>query len=359
MKSKVKSRANTSASTTKKFSGRELVPKIQELIDDENYQLAEKFTKQALELEPKNPKLLLQAAIVKFEMGKPDPAIMYLKRCIKIEPEEGHEKYLYLGQMSTEHEAIKYFEKGIHILKKMIDKSSIDTELADYKRKVAEAYISMTEIYLSDLCFENDAEQRCENYIDLGIKTDPTCPVLYQTMASVRMSQNRPEEAKSALVHSISLWKDCELGSPQIPSYENRLALARLLIECLLLDDCLSLLEAMQKEDDQTVDLWYLYGWIYFIQGEQILDNGGDVGGGDEEEIKELWLESAECLEKALKIASFGQYCDQGVVEHCSQLVGEIYSRYSKQSMQDMETNGDGIEEEWQTDSEQEDGMEL
>ncbi|PVU93445.1 hypothetical protein BB561_003274 [Smittium simulii] len=314
----------------------DLLAKIDELISEENFSLAEKFVLKALQAGPENPKALFKAAVVNFELGNPEPAILYLKRCVAIEPESGYEKYMYLGQMSTEHDAIACYSKGIEILTK--DAAKIiqnDSKLQEIKKTIAEAYVSMTEIYLSDLCFESDAEQKCESFLDLGKQAFPDSPLVYQTLASVRISQARPEEAKEALVYSISLWKELDPGHPQIPSYENRLALVRLLIECQMIDDSLVLLSFLQKEDDQTVDLWYLYGWIYYLQGLELSDTDTSF------EKKEMWAESALCIEKALKIASFGEYCDSGVVEHSKQLVNEIYNVYSKAEIKNFTKNED------------------
>ncbi|KAJ2475094.1 hypothetical protein IWW56_005574, partial [Coemansia sp. RSA 2131] len=38
----------------------------------------------------------------------------------------------------------------------------------------------------------------------------------------------------------------------------------------------LNIMERLQKEDDESVDLWYLYGWTYYLQGEEAESNGGD-----------------------------------------------------------------------------------
>jgi cytochrome c-type biogenesis protein CcmH/NrfG len=54
--------------------------------------------------------------------------------------------------------------------------------------------------------FEPDAEQKCEAYLEQALKIDPNSVEAYQTLASVRLSQQRPDDAKQALEKSIELW---------------------------------------------------------------------------------------------------------------------------------------------------------
>ncbi|OMH78701.1 UPF0661 TPR repeat-containing protein [Zancudomyces culisetae] len=228
---------------------------------------------------------------------------------------------MYLGQMTTEKTSIQYYLKGIEIIKNQIQQTKVtenSEEGQNLKRKAADAYVSMTEIYLSDLCFEPDAEAKCEEYLKLAAEVDPNCPVVYQTLASVRMSQNNLEDAVLNLKKSVEMWQ----ANPQLtPSYENRISLARLMIEAQLYDDCLTLLETLQREDDQYVDLWYLYGWIYYLVGSESQDK------------LEYFASAAECLEQALKVIKLGQYCDHDLASHCTQLLEEIYSLYPKDQL--------------------------
>ncbi|CAG8825355.1 3829_t:CDS:2, partial [Gigaspora rosea] len=125
--------------------------------------------------------------------------------------------------------------------------------------KISTALCSMTEIYLTDY-----AESKCEDYLNKALEIDPTNPEVYQLLASVRLSQQRNEEAKIALEKSLSLWINLEPGNQSIPSYETRISLIKLLLELSQYTQALSVLEILQKEDDQVVDIWYLYGWCYY-----------------------------------------------------------------------------------------------
>jgi len=45
-------------------------------------------------------------------------------RVIELRPEDGHGKYMYMGQISVGHESVKYFLAGIELMKKSLAFSS-------------------------------------------------------------------------------------------------------------------------------------------------------------------------------------------------------------------------------------------
>lgn len=46
----------------------------------------------------------------------------------------------------------------------------------------------------------------------MALQTDPGHPEALQALASVRMSQQRPEEARQCLEQAWTAWKDLDLG---------------------------------------------------------------------------------------------------------------------------------------------------
>lgn len=46
---------------------------------------------------------------------------VYLK-AVELSPEEGHSKYMYLGQIHTGMEAVQYFSKGTEVMLNTMDK---------------------------------------------------------------------------------------------------------------------------------------------------------------------------------------------------------------------------------------------
>ena len=60
--------------------------------------------------------------------------------------------------------------------------------------------------------FDPAAEKTCERLIDLALETDGDNAEALQTLASVRLSQQRPEEARQCLERAWSGWKDLDPG---------------------------------------------------------------------------------------------------------------------------------------------------
>lgn len=66
--------------------------------------------------------------------------------------------------------------------------------------------------YCSNFSFEDEAETTCDNLATLALETDPTSCEALQTIASVRMSQKRPEEAQHFAERAWERWKGLDSG---------------------------------------------------------------------------------------------------------------------------------------------------
>jgi Tfp pilus assembly protein PilF len=73
---------------------------------------------------------------------------------------------------------------------------------------------------VGDFCCENcsspsfdpAAESNCEGLLKSALQVDPENTEALQTLASVRMSQQRPDEAKEILEKAWVSWKDLDAG---------------------------------------------------------------------------------------------------------------------------------------------------
>lgn len=89
------------------------------------------------------------------------------------------------------------------------------------KKAIAEGYCSIAELYMTDLWLvtgywnetkfmwsdEDDAEQNCEQALQCAIKEDGENIQVFQTLASLRLSQNRPDDAKKAMEKVMNLYQ--------------------------------------------------------------------------------------------------------------------------------------------------------
>ncbi|KAJ1927077.1 hypothetical protein IWQ60_003230 [Tieghemiomyces parasiticus] len=341
-----------------KYTVDDLLAQAQSSIDTLNYDLAYRFCQRAVEMAPTHTGALEQLAVVELEIGQYESALQHLRQCITLVPDTGFSKYMYLGQMSTEMEAINYFNQGVAIMKRELEQlTAVGDEAAAtaVRSQMASALCSMAEIYLTDCCFQPEAESSCEKYLNEALTLAPENADVHQLLASVRLSQQRSDEAKECLLRSIALWSSQGPDSPNYPSYDARIATTKLLLELGLYSDALKLLEALQKEDDQTVDLWYLYGWTYYCMAEekQAVLNGQDNGASttgdvedeaddDEEGVTALLTSAAECLMTAVQIYERIGYDDEGLLAHARELFDIINQRVPLASLQDQEEPDDG-----------------
>jgi len=104
-------------------------------------------------------------------------------------------RMLYLAQMLGGKEALAQFSAAVNMLK---DNSNAEAHFsnAEAHSMLCAAYCSISELYMTDLCFEEDAEKNCEEALSLATKLDDGCsPNVLQQLANLRLSQQRGEEA--------------------------------------------------------------------------------------------------------------------------------------------------------------------
>lgn len=192
-----------------------------------------------------------------------------------------------------------------------------------------------------------NAEQQCEKYVTNALLADDRSSEALQTLASMRLSQTRVEDAKATLANSMSIWKDQTPGSPDFPTYASRLSLVRLLLECEMTHDAMEVLQQLEHEDDEVVELWFLFGWTFYLQGEAV---------EDPERKREIWEDARDCLHKCEGLYRRLDWDDESLKEHASDLLGNIHasgiSIEYKEPTVDSIPNGAEIEEEeeWESD---------
>ncbi|OLL24647.1 putative assembly chaperone of rpl4 [Neolecta irregularis DAH-3] len=277
---------------------------------------------------------------ITLELGQVDQARSIFLEAVKRSQDseqDSYSKYLWLAQISEDggKEAAGWFERGIAVLTKRLEAQGDDSDL---KFKLASALCGLAELYLTELCMQDDAEQKCQEYVTRAIELDPYSSDAYQTLASIRISQQRMEEAKQAIQKSLSMISEIRADNP--PTYSSRISLSRVLIEVGEYTSALEMLSNLQKEDDEIVDLWYLYGWCFFISVKECVD---------EEERKATLQDARECLEICESVYKRLEWDDEGIREHVVELLaiinGEIPEKEdeSECGWEDLESDEDGM----------------
>ncbi|KAL8847710.1 MAG: hypothetical protein Q9221_007271 [Calogaya cf. arnoldii] len=364
--------------TTPKESGEELAAKASALLQTSQVDEALPIALKALELLKKEindlkvnalPALNILAEI-NLELGNADEAREYFSQAYQLDPNGlvpesqggGVEKFLWLAQLSKEggKDSVAWFEKAITILRNAISltsESALDHALNI--RKLAAALCSVIEIYMTDLSWESDAESRCESLITEAILIAPDSPETLQTLANVRISQERIDEAKKALADSLALWKDLPSGNEGVPDFPTRISLARLLMEVEMENDAMEVLERLIEEDDTSVEAWYLGGWCAYLTAErskalqESAANGSGTSGAQDSEYEASLMLSREWLRKSLRLYDLQEYEDDRLRNHAMELVRDLDSQLGEAKDEDEED--DAEDDDWESDLEDED----
>ena len=366
---------------------------------------------------------------IQLELGAPSAARSAFVAAVTLDPSGTHSgasPFLQLAQLSAEggHDSVVWFQKGAAVLRREIAALPLNKDegedgddgaaLADaeaeaeplpQRRKkleseLAEALCSIVDVYMTDLSWEADAEAQCEALLTEALALAPDAPAVLQTLASVRISQNRVEEARGALRGSMALWcgplhdglvEAEEEGEEErgigagVPEFATRISLARLLMEVGMEAEAMRVLERLVAEDDQSVEAWYLGGWCLYLlaqrkkkkeeeesadedasgrvdgaglidgegKGEREGDGGGKRNGegmGEGEghttttTTTTTLEESREWLQQSLTLYELLEYEDERLREHAGELVRVIDVQVEGGSGGE-EDDGDGSDE--------------
>jgi tetratricopeptide (TPR) repeat protein len=268
----------------------------------------------------------------------------------------GAEKFLWLAQLSEDggQDSVDWFEKGASSLRTQIQallgRKKIDAEveamLLEKRRKLAVALCGVVEVYMTDLSWEEDAEQRCEALVTEATMVAPTFAEPWQTLANVRISQQRMEDARAALKRSLDLWQNLPPESDVVPDFPTRVSLARLLMEADMDAEAIEVLERLVSEDDCSVEVWYLGGWGLYVLGEKQKIGELKSENEDGESWKISWISSRQWLDHSLRLFKQQDYEDERLGEHAKELLASLNAELGDGPGDQDEEDGDEWEDE-------------
>lgn len=371
-----KSTLNRIVATPSKSSPRSASPqalllkatsRLQEGAVDESVVLA----KQALSAAESDTEATLAAlnllGEVHVELGDLDVARGYFLQAAQVDEKDPQgevkglhpDTFLWLAQLSDEggKDSVRWFEKGAvrlrtqiqALLDKKLDAAS-QALLEENQRKLSIALCSVVEVYMTDLSWEKDAEETCEKLVTEATMVSPKIAEPWQTLANVRISQERIEDAKEALKRSLELWRDLPPDDAAIPDFPTRVSLARLLMEAGMEDDALEVLERLVLEDDSSIEVWYLGGWGLYILGEKQREASkrqADVEG-ESQHWQLSWISSQQWLKQCLTLYEQQDYEDERLGSHAQELVAILDKEVGGQVLPDDVDDAD----DWQDESE-------
>jgi tetratricopeptide (TPR) repeat protein len=306
---------------------------------------------------------------IHVELGEVDTARAFFAAAVKVDedgslPEDiggGPEKFLWLAQLSDDggQDSVSWFERGAAALRAQIQTLTESLEsrpltrdaqeaiIAEKRKRLAETLCAVVEVYMTDLSWEEDAEQRCETLITEATMLAPESAETWQTVANVRISQTRVEEAQEALKRGLGLWSDLAPEDPAVPPFPSRVSLVRLLIEVDMEKEAMEVTDRLIAEDDRSVEVLYLGGYAKYISGEKLKTQGGS---SDVETWKAFWRSSRKWLTQCLKVFKQEEYEDERLGEHAQDLLISIKDELGEaaEDGEDGDAWEDTDDEEWE-----------
>lgn len=246
------------------FSVAALVTKAEALVDQCQPDLAVQFYEKALLQDPRNTSLLDSIGELSTELDNPERALSAFQLSVQLSPSLNPAKYFYLSQLVSGEKAEQYTTQGITFLQQELQRHvDLNTpEAVAIKKQICDAYCSLGELYMTDLCDHKEAESRCEKHFLEALKYDVGLPEPMQGLANLRLVQQKKEEADSLLKETYRrLNESC--NDESLPSLEFRTATGKMLIEVERYEQACDVLEGVMQEDDENAELWFLVGTCY------------------------------------------------------------------------------------------------
>jgi len=270
--------------------------KGQQMLSCGEEELALDFFRRGISLDENNIELLKIYGETLMDMARVDQARGVFRKCIEIDPEDAG-YWMYLGQLANGKEALEPYGKGIETL--LVERKKVKSDSPEFdilSRQLCCAYCSLAELYMSDLCFEENAESECERFLTLALEISPDDPQALQGMASFRISQCKPEMAKPLILRALDIMEELLLKRPQqgtegvdsdddedhmmeeededdinvleslLPPYEFRACTARILVELDEAERAIPFLEHLLHENDEIAEVWLLLGQCHMYQ---------------------------------------------------------------------------------------------
>lgn len=339
-----------------KYSVEEIMAKAEEFMDQLNFDMAQKFCQRALEIDQDHVKALEVTASLLLEGGDVENAKCCLGRAITVQPEEGHSKYLTMGQLFAGEESLQLYNKGIQILTSARDSEEDEGKVKELSRSLSNALCSVGELYMTDLCDEENAEDECQSCIQKAIDADKSNPEALQTKARYLLIRAKFDEAKTAIKESLDLWLpayqdiiDNKQGASNFDPvdvcpllYTTRIGTSKLLIEMEMWDEATQILEGLLEEDDECVETWYLLGWLNRLRA---------IGP----EAEEGYNSNARFyLKRSKKVNTMNPTGDKEMVQHINEILEELGpdpnpgddEEAADENWEDVEDTGEEEEEE-------------
>ncbi|PSK37628.1 hypothetical protein C7M61_003335 [Candidozyma pseudohaemuli] len=274
-----------------------------------------------------NPRLLEVFGECLLEANDVESAYNVLEKAVSLDPEgaQGVDKFLYLGQIIGGADGIGYVNIALSKLQDQLQKvvdnlGSDDTVLVELAKlypsledlaghlikKLNQGIFAEIEVWMTDLCMEPEAEEQCDKLISHSLSLDESNPEALSLLASIRISQQKNDEAREALLRSWELFQERKAALEQeakdahdasleyVELVQPLLGLARFAIELEMYDTAPSIAAAVSEINDNALDAFYYEALSHLLRAKQIYGEANPGSVPKDSDYREIELEEVK-----------------------------------------------------------------
>lgn len=276
-----------------------------------------------------DPKLLEVFGECLLEVNDVESAYNVLEKAVSLDTEGalGVDKFLYLGQIIGGNDGINHINVALAKLQEQLQKvvdnlGTDDSVLVDLAqlypstedlaghliKKLNQGIFAEIEIWMTDLCMEPEAEEQCDKLISHSLTLDETNPEALSLLASIRISQQKNEEAQEALLKSWLLFQEKKVALEEnqkkddgedasleyVELVQPLLGLARFAIELGMYEVAPSIAASVAEINDNALDAFYYEALAHLLRAKQVYGELNPSSVPEESDYREIDLDQVK-----------------------------------------------------------------
>ena len=240
--------------------------KIKTLMEDCDYDEAEKILKVLFKKNPNNVEVLDYLGELYLNIGNFKGAKKMLEKSISLKPDSNPDKYMDYSQvLEIPIKRVEAYKKAIQLYNNNLDfyKNDIN-KLKEIKESIASALSSIASLYMTtDLCDETNAEKICEDNISQALNICPDSIEALLQFSNLRILRKRDNEAKQAMYKILEKIKgvinnENNIEDEDIPERDILINLSQNFAEMKLFREACYIINIILNKDDEDIECYYL-----------------------------------------------------------------------------------------------------
>ena len=290
--------------------------KVKELMEECEYEEAEKILKPLFKKDPNNVEILDYLGELYLNIGNYKGAKKMLEKSINLKPDQNPDKYMdYAQLLDNPSKRVNAYQKAIELyINNLKDNKNKSKKKEDINESIASAYASIASLYMTtDLCDDPNAENICEKSISDALKYAPESIDALLQLSNLRILRKKDKEAKEAMFKILEKIKKIESGEgveQELPERDILINLSQNFAELGYFKEACHIINLLIKKDDEDIECYYLLA-VY-------------------EDNNQNYLSAYETLDKFNKIYMKMQTNGEEITPVLKQYVDSAKSLYAK-----------------------------